>query len=104
VRDEQIGQRQPAPRIRDIRDLQAIARELRRQVIRMVVPSGHSYDISRVAGKLFNQAGEKLTPTYAITAGVRGFVSRGKNAPILQFIFWSPQLRSGPLGDAPDRS
>jgi transketolase len=43
VRNEHIGQRQPAPRIRDIRDLRAIARELRRQVIRMVAPSGHGY-------------------------------------------------------------
>jgi transketolase len=43
VRDELTGQRQPAPRIRDIRDLEAIARELRRQVIRMIAPSGHGY-------------------------------------------------------------
>jgi transketolase len=43
LRDEPNGQRQPAPRIRDQRSLESIARELRRQVIRMVEPSGHGY-------------------------------------------------------------
>jgi transketolase len=43
MRDERIGQRQPASRTRDLRELQAIARELRREVIRMIAPSGHGY-------------------------------------------------------------
>jgi len=43
VRDESIGRRQPAPRIRDPEGLRAIARELRRQVIRMIAPFGHGY-------------------------------------------------------------
>ena len=40
---ETTGHRQPAPRIRGRDALQAIARELRRQVIRMIAPSGHGY-------------------------------------------------------------
>jgi transketolase len=43
MRDERIGQRQPASRTRDPQELQAIARELRREVIRMIAPSGHGY-------------------------------------------------------------
>ena len=43
MRDESIGRRQPAPRIRDPEGLRAIARELRRQVIRMIAPFGHGY-------------------------------------------------------------
>ena len=40
---ETTGHRQPAPRLRDREALQAIAQELRRQVIRMIAPSGHGY-------------------------------------------------------------
>jgi transketolase len=43
LEDPSIRQRQPAPRILNPGDLQAIARELRRQVIRMIAPSGHGY-------------------------------------------------------------
>jgi transketolase len=43
LQGELIEHRQPAPRIRDRQALDAIARELRRQVIRMVAPSGHGY-------------------------------------------------------------
>ena len=43
MRDDLIEHRQPARRIRDVPQLEAVARELRRQVIRMVAPSGHGY-------------------------------------------------------------
>jgi transketolase len=43
VQGETTGYRQPAPRVRDPQALEAIARELRRQVIRMIAPSGHGY-------------------------------------------------------------
>jgi transketolase len=36
-------QRQPAPRTRDIGELRAVAQELRRQVIRLVAPTGQGY-------------------------------------------------------------
>jgi transketolase len=43
VSDALIRDRQPAPLVRDPKALRAIARELRRQVIRMVAPTGQGY-------------------------------------------------------------
>jgi transketolase len=37
------GDRQPAPRIKDVRQLAAIARHLRRRVISLVAPTGQGY-------------------------------------------------------------
>lgn len=37
------GQRQPAPRTHDVRELETIARRLRRRVISLVAPSGQGY-------------------------------------------------------------
>jgi transketolase len=43
VEDELIRDRQPAPQIHDPVALRAIAQELRRQVIRMIAPTGQGY-------------------------------------------------------------
>jgi transketolase len=43
VDGELITNRQPAPRVRDLDTLRAIAQELRRQVIRMIAPAGQGY-------------------------------------------------------------
>ena len=39
-RAEPSGDRQPAERIHDVAELRKIARELRRRVVRLVVPTG----------------------------------------------------------------
>ena len=36
-------ERQPAPRITDVTELKRIAQELRRQVVRLVAPTGQGY-------------------------------------------------------------
>ncbi len=38
-----VVQRQPTPKVRDIKTLQGIARELRKQVVRLVAPTGQGY-------------------------------------------------------------
>jgi transketolase len=43
MQSEAITDRQPAPHVHDLYELEAIAQELRRQVIRMVAPLGQGY-------------------------------------------------------------